>query len=225
MALVRPGGVAGLVSGGLGGVVFRQGRCGSVVSMRPIKRVTMPARVRDPHAVMAWALARWDLLTWQERRAWEGIAQSYRSVNRLGVGRLLSARALYLKFWIPRAWGSGADQGALPDGLTCASPFSVAIDFTAGGPYNVLSEGDWAPDVYEGIRVQRRLQYGNRPGPDSLVTSYGILKDADVVDHYAAVKYCGFELEGGEQVRVWARWHRGYSWRSQWVSATGTVAA
>lgn len=96
MALIRPGGIVGQISGRIGGDVFSHNRYGSY-----IRNGTIPVTSTTEYAITAKArmtecTQAWQALTAAQRRDWVGFAAANPVVNRVGQSIQLTGHVAYV---------------------------------------------------------------------------------------------------------------------------------
>lgn len=96
MAIFRPGPTITAISGALGGQIYRAGKKGPVIQIRPRRRKTLlPLQTRN-NAQFVTLTHLWRNLTDDQRRQWRNAAALLKQRNRLGVSRPLSGFNLFV---------------------------------------------------------------------------------------------------------------------------------
>lgn len=137
MALIRPGGLVGQISGRLGGDVYSHNRYGQYV-----RAGTNPVTSTTPYALAAKARMTSVTQTWQglsaaEKLAWNAWANTNPTINRLGESIHLTGHAAFV--------GLSARILAVPTGIQTTPPIVpaplplISLTFTA----------DIGPGVFE----------------------------------------------------------------------------
>jgi len=123
MALIRPGGLVGQISGRLGGDVFSHNRYGQYVraGSNPVTGTTSYALAAK--ARMTQASQGWQSLTAAVKLAWNAWASTNPTINRLGESIHLTGHAAYVASFC-RA--SAAEIGVLTNPPIAAAPAPLA---------------------------------------------------------------------------------------------------
>lgn len=135
MALIRPGGIVGQISGRIGGDVYSHNRYGSY-----IRNGTIPVTSTTEHAITAKArmtacTQAWQGLTANQRRDWIGYAAANPVVNRVGQSIQLTGHVAYVginsrMLAMAQAQLTTPPVGAPPAPLTT---LSITADIGIGG--------------------------------------------------------------------------------------------
>lgn len=96
MALIRPGGIVGQISGRIGGNVYSHNRYGSYIRNGTIPVTSTTSYALAAKARMTGGTQAWQLLTPGERLAWNEWAAQNPVVNRLGQSVLLTGHAAFV---------------------------------------------------------------------------------------------------------------------------------
>lgn len=227
MAIFRPGGVAGAVSGKLGGQVYVVGRSGPVVRSRA------SGTGRDTAAsVLARGMpgrigAGWSALTDAQRGTWRTAAAALRFPNRLGVLRSISGFQLYTKYVMDVYLGSPPAALVAPSQSLLYSPTLAGAYFIESGPYALTTGGlplpGTTPVEYAYLQARRRSTQLTGFNRVRRVTSY--TRQLGSKDIYAAVAAEGFEVFAGTPFAAAARWQVGGGYVGVPVFATGVSSA
>jgi len=123
MALIRPGGLVGQISGRLGGDVFAHGRYGQYVraGSNPVTSTTSYALAAK--AKLTQSTQAWQGLTAAQKLSWKVWAETNPTLNRLGQSVTLTGHAAYVGSFC-RATAAGI--GALTDPPVAAAPAGLA---------------------------------------------------------------------------------------------------
>lgn len=136
MAIFRTGAIVGAISGALGGVVFVAGGKSAVVRPRPVTISKDSPALAIARARLQYTRNAWSTMTDLQRAAWNTLALTIPTTNRLGVTSPTNGFHLFVRFNLQRrntpdtlrfdAPTQGIGQP--PQGFNLA--FSAAGDFT-----------------------------------------------------------------------------------------------
>jgi len=143
MALIRPGGLAQVISGGLGALTFARQGSQPIVRTRPIPRAPTSARALSNQALFAQARRAWQHLATSDKLRWERAAPQFSYVNRVGLSRQKSPFALFVGLAM-RNLGQGLptpSAPAAPGNIDLATPINVTL--WPGGPAQIAYEGEY----------------------------------------------------------------------------------
>lgn len=96
MALIRPGGIVGQISGRIGGDVYSHNRYGSYIRNGTIPVTSTTEAAIAAKARMTEATQTWQALTANQRRDWTGYAAANPVVNRVGQSIQLTGHVAYV---------------------------------------------------------------------------------------------------------------------------------
>jgi hypothetical protein len=96
MAIMRPGPLAGQLSGRVGGIVFSRNRGGDYVRNGPSPINPQTGYQGGVRNALSLASADWDSRTAEQRLAWEGWSRNHPVQNRLGESIRLQGNAAYV---------------------------------------------------------------------------------------------------------------------------------
>lgn len=85
MAIIRTSPILSAVSGALAGIVFAQGKRGTVARIRPYKKPQRSVALLEQQSLYANVARAWQTLTSEQRDAWRALAVDLPTTNRLGV--------------------------------------------------------------------------------------------------------------------------------------------
>lgn len=138
MAIFSPGSIVASLHGSLGGVTFRSSKHSNVVSLKP--RPSQPNSVPqlEQRQLFALALHLWlSDLTPADRLEWRAIARTMSTSHHTATSRTLSGRNLFFRqYLVP--WPTVLESLYPEDALLRRPLTGVTLDFTSGGPYNVI---------------------------------------------------------------------------------------
>ena len=166
MAIFRPSGIVGAISGNLGTLNFGNARFGPFVRRRAYPSADRGERRLANRATYAGASPAWRALTVAQRIAWRSAAASFNHTNRLGVNSPLSGWQLYLKYYIYAAHFFFAAPTAPPTLITQTPPDSFALDLDHTGGSEITVERPASPDLITWeLQLSRPWSvFADRPG-------------------------------------------------------------
>ncbi len=191
MAIMTSGIVAGAVSGKLGGVVFVQGRKGSVVRMRPPTRAAISPRQQTSLSRFTALQQSWADLTDAERLTWKTAASATLSTNRLGSSSPPGAFQLYLRENSLLQFFPSTAITEPPVGPRSPPPDFVGAVFSASGTYNVQADppvvfGSALFFVYGWTQCKEYFT-DSPPRFVHMLTEGDVTLDVDIKDQWSAV--------------------------------------
>jgi len=166
MAIFRPAGFVGAISGNLGGVYFTRGKAGPVIRQRNRRTRNTSPRATQIRAAFAFFRLHWRLLTPNQRTAWRIAAESVPFTNRLGLKSSLSGYHLFIKI---NTKGRVPAAGPIPQPLTNPPTLVTAPPFTftnfsvssAGGA--TVTAAEPIPSAYEEVRFYGARTFSTAP--------------------------------------------------------------
>lgn len=139
MAIFRPGALAAVISGTVGGVEFAQGRSVAVVRKRRcgVRKNTAVQKVR--RARFQQVTGAWSGLAESERAAWRAAASLRTFPNRLGIERYLSGYQLFV--WVQMDVVGGVSIMVAPPDFMHHLPVAEGVSLAVSAGGNI--ELDW----------------------------------------------------------------------------------
>ena len=151
MAIFTTGPLIGAISGSIGGVQFSNRRSGGVLSSAQIRTKPLGKNITAVRRAMARAQTDWQRIDASTRTSWDTAAQTWPHKNRFGIRRRLSGHQLFLlltvRYW-PFPVVDSTQEFPLPPVLVLpqlADP--IRLEFTAGGPYLLVTSGPFSPSL------------------------------------------------------------------------------
>lgn len=164
MALIRPGGLTGAISGSVGGVTFVAGRGAPIARHRPIRPRPADSTL-EAQGILLWASRAWAELEETERAQYRTQALSFGRRNRVGVVAPISGYQLFVRrqtAW--RAWGlSGLAPFAWETFEPIRFELTVAPDAFTNNRLSVLPDLEVVPLGFQRLEGARWLS-SRRPG-------------------------------------------------------------
>lgn len=224
MAIFRPGGAVGQISGAAGGFVFVQGRSGPVARVRGVRSGGGSVALARAQGAAGRIAAAWQALSTSERAAWRALAAVIPRPNRLGVERLRSGWQVFFEYC------GEVYNGAPPAGVTPPAFLNlymaqyVGAHFLAGGPFAVTSWGS----PWTGITPLENgyLQRGRYPNQVTGWNRYRFVaqrtKLQSTEDWYSQAVSRGLEILAGERFAWSTSWRvsGGFFGQRVWAAAT-----
>lgn len=144
MAIIRPGPLAGAISGKLGGLVFVAGTGTPVVRPRPAANYKSSPSLQSARSRFAQLINHWRGLTDEQKAAWAVSAANFPTTNRLGATSPTSGFLHFLDV-STRARLTGAGINDLPNTLgTAPEPLAVTGAFSVSGSYAITANSGGA---------------------------------------------------------------------------------
>lgn len=139
MAIIRPGPLAGAISGRLGGVVFVNGRRSAAVRpyAPPLRKSTL--RLDKSRSFMGRIIAAWHDLTDAEQAAWNTAAANIKRSNRLGTTHTMTGFTYFVMVNKVTFQTKDAIATTPPRESVPLPPTSVAAVFSVAGDYAVTA--------------------------------------------------------------------------------------
>lgn len=227
MAIFRPGGLAGSISGAAGGVVFVNGRSGPVLRRRPSGRPRVTEALQAARGMPGRIAAAWNELTELQRQAWRTAAAALRFPNRLGVLRAISGYQLYTRHVMDVYLGSPPAALAPPSASMLYSPTTCTAYFLEGGPYALttwgLPLGGTVPVEYAYVQLRRAQTQLTGFNALRRVSSY--THPRGTKDLFALCNTAGLVVFNGTPFSAAARWQVSSGYVGIPINAVGTVGA
>ncbi len=101
MAIIRTSSIVAAISGSVGGVTFANAKRGLVARHRPNHTRSQSESTLNARAKFARITQTWTTLTTEQRTAWNAIASSLPTTNRLGVSSTPTGFAYFTRFNLP----------------------------------------------------------------------------------------------------------------------------
>lgn len=225
MAIFRPGGVAGSVSGALGGQVYVNSRSGPVIRRRGVRSGGPSIAAVAARGMPGRVAAAWQALTDAQRDAWRTAAAGLRFPNRLGVMRAITGYQLYASYVMDVYLGSAPASLTPPAASSIYQPAGVTAYFIEGGPYAVTSRGlplfGLTPTEY--VYCQRGRAVGQNTGFNRYVRVGSWLHPFGSYDAYDECAAAGCDMFDGERFAIGDSWQTSGGYLSPRVWAPSTV--
>lgn len=139
MAIIRPGPLAGAISGRLGGVVFVAGKGTPFVRPRPAPISNTSARLATRKSHFGRIVNAWSQLTDDERLQWRTAAALLKTTNRLGLSKPMPAFAYYVKTNMTGNMLGGTTSVTPPNPFIPDPPTALTLTFSVAGAYTVAA--------------------------------------------------------------------------------------
>ncbi len=132
MALIRPGSLAGQVSGSLGNTVFSHNRYGAYIRKRTKPTLVTNANTLAARGRLVAASQNWGTLDEATKRAWASWAQGNPITNRLGDRHTLTGHAAYVQLNSRIQLAGGALLELPPTAIAPPSLDTLALEADIG---------------------------------------------------------------------------------------------
>lgn len=227
MAIFRPGGVVGSVSGKVGGFVYVNGRSGPVVRRVGVRVPAQSAAAIAARGMPGRVAAAWNALTDSQRLAWRTVAAQLKFPNRLGVLRQISGFQLYSSYVMDIYLGSPPAALAPPGQSLIYAPAFANSYFLAGGPYAVTSWGlPWPTSTpTDFVFLQNGRGATQMTGFNRYRRLGSFTHRIGSYDVYPLAAAAGMELLSGVRFALADSWQVGGGYLGQRVWSVGTVDA
>lgn len=225
MAIFRPGGVVGSVSGKLGGTVFARAGGAAVIRARPQRARIASESATGERAALARCQQVWAASSEDVRAAWDAFARSKTFPNRLGEGRNITGRALFLKWAMSVAAGSPSVDTAPPTFGYLWSPQFFQVYYLEGGPVAVTAWGSplGNANLQEQLFFQRGRGVLQTRGFKRLRRVYADGRDIATEDRYTDLEAAGFDLLTDERFAAGLSWYYDVGFMGARAECYGTV--